>query len=66
MKATSIPPGCKLEKVYDVIMTLSNRFGEPVYAYFNDYYVDLTMSKEEIIEGYRKTWELKTKQIKEE
>lgn len=66
MKATSIPPGCKLESVYDVLMALSNRFGEPVYAYFNDYYVDSTMSKKEIIEGYRKTWELKTKQIKED
>jgi hypothetical protein len=64
MKATSIPPGCKLEKVYDVLMALLNRFGEHVYAYFNDYYVDSTMSKEEIIEGYRKHWD--SKQIKEE
>lgn len=56
MKETSIYPGCKLEDVHDVLMALSNRFGKPVYAYFNDYYVDSTMSKDEIINGYREHW----------
>ena len=60
MKGTSIYPGCKLEDVHNVLIALSIRFGEPVYAYFNDYYVDSTMSKDEIINGYRGHWSKST------
>ena len=57
MKETSIYPGCGLEDVYDVLQSLAQRFGEPVFAYFNDYKVDSTMTKDEIVNGYRKHWE---------
>ena len=57
MKATSIPPGCNLEEVPTVLRALANRFGQPVFAYFNDYRVDSTMTDEEIIDGYRARWE---------
>lgn len=60
MKETSIYPGCKLEDVHDVLIALSIRFGEHVYAYFNGYYVNSAMSKDEIINGYREHWSKST------
>jgi len=53
MKETSIRPGVKLVDVKKFLDALAERFGEPVFAYFNDFRVDSTMTKEEIVEGYR-------------
>ena len=55
MKETSISPGTELEEVPTVLRALANRFGRPVFAYFNGYRVDSTMTDEEIIDGYRST-----------
>lgn len=60
MKETSIRPGTRLCNVCEVLHTLAEKFGEPVYAHFNGYYVDSTMSEDEIINGYREHWD-KTK-----
>lgn len=56
MKETSIRPGTKLDDVCEVLNALAEKFGKPVYAHFNGYYVDSTMSKDEIINGYREYW----------
>lgn len=64
MKETSISPGTELEEVPTVLRALANRFGRPVFAYFNGYRVDSTMTDEEIIDGYRSRWEENHKKMK--